>query len=355
MKHTYLILGICIGCLFTACKPDFDLNATYQDVTVVYGILNYQDSIHYVKIYKGFQSHVQGGVYIDAQNPDSIYYYDKIDVVLQEYNNGKPTQRPNIPLYITHDFPRDVGIFYYDKEKILYYTKEEIKKGYSYKIKITNRITGKVTEGMAPVISDFHIIAPYQINMASPIIRLRFEKAPAASDSCYEFLTRLHYFEVNRTNKEVTRGSIEKIITNVGEYYEEDKEGYFNKTFSATFYEDLATKLKPNSGVIRYLGFPEGGPDDTQAPIHIDGWAAGTSMKNYMLSNKPSSSFVQVNTYYTNMEVTAGEGLAYGFFSSIVQSPRQECILKNPISEDSLVLGSITRHLGFRYRHEYRP
>jgi hypothetical protein len=51
---------------------------------VVYGILNYQDSVHYVKIYKGFQTNKNSGVYIDAQNPDSIYYKpDELEVMLQ--------------------------------------------------------------------------------------------------------------------------------------------------------------------------------------------------------------------------------------------------------------------------------
>ena len=139
MKYNFLLFGICIGCLLNSCKPEFPLNAPYKDVPVVYGILDYQDSIHYVKIYKGFQPK-NGAAFIDAQNPDSIYYYNNIIAVLEEFDeNDKRTSRPDIPLYITNDFPRDSGIFYYKDEKIIYYSKEILNKDMIYNIKITNK------------------------------------------------------------------------------------------------------------------------------------------------------------------------------------------------------------------------
>jgi hypothetical protein len=321
------------------------LNAPYKDVTVVYGILNHQDPVHYIKIYKGFQSHQTGGVFIDAKNPDSIYYnVEDIDVVLQEFYKDKKdvrTSRADIPLYYTYDFPRDTGIFYYDKEKIMYYTKEEIKKEYAYKIKITNNKTGKVTEGMTPTVDDFRLLGPTSIDMTIDKIPLTYELAPSAAGSGYEFITKLRFFEVDKTTKAVKKDSIVKIVAT----------GAPSK-FSVTFYDDLAEKLVPNAKVIRYLGIPE--ETTVYRPIDIDGWAAGVSMKNYLLSNKPTSSFVQINTIYTNMQVTGGDGLAYGFFFFSLKSPTLECATRGR-SEDSLVYGYRTRHLGFRFRSEYKP
>jgi len=357
MKHSYLIFGILLGCLFSACKPDFDLNAPYKDVTVVYGILNYQDPVHYIKIYKGFQSHETGGVYLDAQNPDSIYYnVGDIDVVLKEYNN-KGNLIQDIRMEATNEHPKDEGIFYYDEKRIFYKTTKEIKKENSYKIVITNK-TGKVTEsqGMTPIVGDFKIRGPLSIDMTADKISMTFEKAPLASDSCYEFIVKLRYFEVDKTTKQVVKeDSITKVVATVGEYYEiEQNSGYNLKRFSATFYDDLAEKLVANPKVVRYIGTPEQSVYTPQKPIEIDGWAAGLSMKNYLLSNKPTSSYVQINTIYTNMQVTEGDGLAYGFFSSRVKSPTHACPTRG-LSEDSLVYGYRTRHLGFRFRSEYHP
>ncbi|MDR2972033.1 MAG: hypothetical protein LBU83_08915 [Bacteroidales bacterium] len=367
MKNSCLFLVVTIGCLFIACKPDFDLNAPYKDVTVVYGILNYQDTIHYVKIYKGFQSHKQGGVFIDAKNPDNIYYHNFITdtshiiVVLQEYDNviGTRTSRADIQLLFTHDFPRDEGLFYYEDERILYYTKEPISKQYSYKIKITNKLSGKVTEGIAPILGDFVISRlGSQIVLLGTTDVITFSQAPYVSNSPnsfasdYEIHVNLNFFEVNNNTKEVTKYKIVKNISSaVGESLKLDANGDVIKSFSKTFYDDLATFLKPNPDVVRYLGIPD---PDRLSCIEVEGWAAGESMVSFLRSNQPTSSFVQINTLYSNMEVTHGEGLAFGFFSSKVKCNIRE-FSTNSTSEDSLVKGSKTGHLGFRYRVEYKP
>jgi len=334
-----------------ACKPDFDLNAPYEDVTVVYGILSYQEPIQYVKIYKGFQS--KGRVFLDALEKDSIYYYNTIDVVLQEYNKDTRTNRPDIPLHITCDFPRDSGIFYFEDERIIYYTEEPVSKDYTYKIVITNTNTNKISEGVTPIVGDFSIKPDQtQINMLRSNTTIKFFKAPNAVD--YEFHVTLLYFEVNNKTQEVKTGKIVKNITSgIGESYLFNEEGEAMKTFTNTFYDDIAKILKPNSEVTRYLGTPKQLPDGLKC-FEIEGWAAGESMVNYLLSNKPTSSFVQINTTYTNINVAEGEGLAYGFLSSKVKCPIRE-LSTNTDSETELVSGSKTRSLGFRPRTEYRP
>jgi len=370
MKPTYLLFGICLVYLFTSCKPDFDLNAPYKDVTVVYGVLNHQDSIHYVKIYKGFQSHKEGAVFIDAQKPDSIYYYDRISVVLQEFvirdkppgaatsNDTIRTARADIPLYITHDFPRDSGFFYYDKERIIYYTKEPLSKDYAYKILIKHKQTGKVTEGITRMLGNgentyigFEI---YSLSSTFPMLgrgeaSIAFFPAKYAKD--YEFHVNFIYFEVDKKTNQVVR--IGKVVKNicprVGTIWTNEKDrDYCVKKFARTFYDDIATQLKPDPKVVRYIGTP----GSNGSCIEVEGWAAGESMTQYLLSNQPTSSFIQVGSVYTNL--TASEGLAFGFLSSRIKCPSRR-FATNKESEDSLVSGSKTRNLGFRPWSEYKP
>jgi hypothetical protein len=127
----------------------------------------------------------------------------------------------------------------------------------------------------------------------------------------------------------------------------EDK-GYFTKGFPLTFYDDIAKNVKPNPNVTRYMGTP----DSNGSCIEIEAWAADTCMVKFILSNKPTSSFVQINTLYTNMETD--DDSAFGFFSSRSKSRVLTLTARSP-SEDSLVYGSKTRHLGFRPRQEYNP
>jgi len=364
MKHTYFLLGICLVYCLTACKPDFNLNAPYKDVTVVYGILDYNDSIHYVKIYKGYQSNKKNGASIEAQNPESIYYYDNIKVVLREYKGEYPdkltrTLRADIPMNITNDFPtynkeREPGFFYSGEKSILYCTKEKLSKEYFYKIVIENLQTGKITEGITPILGNgvdginFEVYSPSSsFAMKGSDASVSFYPAKYAKD--YEFHVNFVYFEVDNATKAVVK--IDTIVKNVCPQAGEEwhlTNGYYTKKFIKTFYDDIAARLKPNSKVTRYIGTP----GSNGVCIMVEGWAAGESMVNYLLSNKPTSSFIQVNTIYTNLAVTEGDGLAFGFFSSRVKTPiRRFATTKE--SEDSLYFGSKTYNLGFRPWEEY--
>jgi len=356
-KNNYLFLGICLLVLFTACEP-FKLNAPYKDVTVVYGILNYQDSIHYVKIYKGFQPEGEDAVFIAAQNPDSIYYYDFskntsfIDVVLQEFEKDKRTPRKDILLDITHDFPRDSGIFCYDKDKIIYYTKEKLNKGKEYKIVITNKLTGKIVEGKTSIVENFSIKSYQTFNMTGTADQILFSKAINADDQGYEIFVNFIYFEVDKNTKQVVK--IGKIVKNVcpkvADGKIEDKDGLLYKKFAKTFYADIAAQLKPDDNVIRYIGLP----GNNGCCIEIEGWAAGESMVQFLQSNQPTFSFIQVNRTYTNMTSIPSDGTAFGFFSSRVKCPNTYLAV-NPASQDTLIYGPKTNHLGFRPWVEYKP
>jgi len=326
------------------------LNAPYLDVPIVYGILNYQDSIQYVKIYKGYQTQKEGNVFIDAQNPDSIYYYNSIKVVLQEYEGENRTSRPDIPLYITNDFPRDSGIFYYKAEKIIYYTTEQLDNNKIYCIKITNLINGNEVKGKTYMIGDFRITNRSSvINMLNESSAISFSIAPNAAD--YEIHVNFLYFEVDINSNKVVK--IGKIVKNIcpkvgGDIKKSNFTGDLYKDFTVTFYDDIASQLKPNSNVVRYLGRP----DLRGVCIEVEAWAADTNMVNFLLSNKPTSSFVQVNNIYTNL--TASEGEAFGFLASRTKCPiRYFSTTKD--SQDSLIAGSKTYKLSFRPWTEYIP
>ena len=350
MKYIYIILCVCLAYLFTACEPKFDLNAPYKDVTVVYGILNYQDSIHYIKIYKGFQSNKKSGVYIDAQNPDSIYYKpDELEVRLEEWKDNKRTSRPDIPLMITHDFPRDTGFFYFKDERILYLTKEPILKGMEYKIVVKNKITGKIVEGTTPIVEDVSIMYPtYVFVMTGNTESVGFKRAKHAVD--YEVHVNFLYFEVDKkTNQVVKQDTIFRNMTSsIGEFMNVEGND-LKKQITTSFFDDIANHVKPNDNVVRYIG----SPNDNGICIQIVVWAAGNSLTQYLLSNQNTSSFVQVNTLYSNLEVQSSDGLAFGFLSSRVKAVRK--VGTNAASQDSLVHGSKTGHLGFRPWIEYKP
>ena len=365
MKPKFLLIAACCCCLFSACKPDFNINSDYKDITVVYGVLNYKDSIQYVKIYKGFQPENQGSVFIDAQKPDKIYYpVEDLNVSLLEYKKDKNkynrTSREEIPMYPTHDFPREAGVFYYDKERIIYYTKEELKESvivgvndtitYSYELVIKNNKTGKIVKGMAPIVGNFEF----------PSIQSSLEKMynnagsisfkPALNGFGYELHVNFLYFEVDKQTHKITLG---KVTKNIGVTHIDALEapyiGQYSKSFTLTFYDDIKRELKPTDKV-RYIGLP----GNNGACIELEGWAAGESMMSFLMANKPIPSFVQISNLYTNLTASnasdPSDDLAFGFFSSRTTAPSR-LFPVDPESEKRLVnLG-----LGFRPWIEYKP
>ena len=70
-----LLIAFLIGGLFTfsACDNEIDLVAEWKSIPVVYGLINVQDTAHYLRIEKAFLDPSVGAPTL-AQIPDSLYY-----------------------------------------------------------------------------------------------------------------------------------------------------------------------------------------------------------------------------------------------------------------------------------------
>ncbi|NCD43137.1 MAG: hypothetical protein EOL88_13765, partial [Bacteroidia bacterium] len=86
-KITAVLFSIIVTLLFLSCDNEVTTISDWEDITVVYGLLNQNDSITYLKITKAFLG--EGNALIFAQEPDSSQYDVKLDVKIEEYNNGK--------------------------------------------------------------------------------------------------------------------------------------------------------------------------------------------------------------------------------------------------------------------------
>ncbi|MBL4656314.1 MAG: hypothetical protein JKY33_10880 [Bacteroidia bacterium] len=80
-KTSILLLGLLT--MFSACETDFEVNAPWKDITIVYGLLNQNDSVHFIKITKAFL--VEGNALDTAQVAGYSQYDDsEIDVTIQQ-------------------------------------------------------------------------------------------------------------------------------------------------------------------------------------------------------------------------------------------------------------------------------
>ena len=89
MKKIYLILSV-FAIVFTACETDFDVNAEWEETTVVFGLLDASKDIQFIKINKAFLG--DADAYNMASISDSFNYNSEdIIVTLHKLNSNGDT------------------------------------------------------------------------------------------------------------------------------------------------------------------------------------------------------------------------------------------------------------------------
>jgi len=152
MKKIYLILSV-FAVVFTSCDTDFDVNADWEEVTVVYGLLDagIGEETQQIKISKAFlgkMDALQMAQYADSINFDK----DELAVKLIRVKNNGITDT-----IVLDEVPtlRDEGIF---NDSIIVYTFENnnfLNSNSEYELLIKNNITGNQVSSMTNVISNF--------------------------------------------------------------------------------------------------------------------------------------------------------------------------------------------------------
>ena len=284
----FLILPVLF---FYSCKTDFDINASWKESTIVYGIMNQHDTIQYFKINKAFLG--EGNAMFMALNPDSSTYGDKVEAALIVYD-WSGNQVKTIPLDTVTVYNKDSGIFYYPKQ-LLYKTSQILDENYLYRVYIRNKVSGKIiTSDSIPLIQaksfkiekpfgstiDFTTVAPYESKLMfrTPKYGKRFQT-----------IIRFHFLETE-INTSVT---VSKYADwNLGEKKATSLSGgeQVEITYGEQFFNIIKGSVHPNANVTRYA-------DKVEIIIYV----AGDDLSTYMDVNAPSSSIVQERPEYTNI------------------------------------------------------
>ena len=323
-----VLLAICAT--FIACSKDFESNAPYKDVTIVYGILNSDDDTHYIKIYKGFLT--TGDAYNVAQEYDSLYYFDKIKVEVEEYVNNTKTN--TFTLDTTTSIPREAGDFASPKQ-LLYVFTRHLRDDAMYLLRITNKETGREVTAQTLLVRSFRINSPngtqLDITKATPN-RIKFSDAGNAA--AYDVYQYFYYIERDKTTLQETEKYVKRkinssILTATSMNY-----------VPASIFTAISSNVKPNSNVERYL--------KSDSCIKFEVWAVNDELLKYVQVTTPSSSVVLDRLHYTNIK--ADDNLTAGILGS--RKKVESWYQINQISQDSIVYGSQTRNLGFHYFYQ---
>ena len=117
MKQLALVL-VTATCMW-GCSTDLEINAPYKDATVVYGLLNMRDSIHFVKINKAFLG--EGDALNFAQIQDSNEWAPDRITTAKVYRVLNGTRIGEFDLRDTVLTDREPGVFYSPVQRIYYF------------------------------------------------------------------------------------------------------------------------------------------------------------------------------------------------------------------------------------------
>ena len=147
-------LGIILVLLvFSSCENTVDINAEWKETIVVYGLLDPNDSVQYIKVNKAFLNQ-NTSAYTVAQISDSLYL-DSTEVSLRQVNTGRV-----INLIRTNTVKKQPGIFASDVN-YLWQTTEKINGNDLYEVTVENPISKQAVTSYTKTVSPSLIRAPF--------------------------------------------------------------------------------------------------------------------------------------------------------------------------------------------------
>jgi hypothetical protein len=326
MKNIFISLVIALV-FFASCKNDIQLNADYKEIAVVYGLLDINDSVHYIRIERAYQNTNATAKDI-AQKPDSLYF-DSLDVKITDISTN-----PN-NVYTLHkemSVIKDSGYFQ-NKLNILYGFTNTIFATHVYRLDVKNIYTGNAVTSQTIIVGN-----PQQVTSPAgdtfdllPAKKIKANFRTGINARSYDVFYRFKYDEFDSVTNilqghkyvdyYVARGEL-TLSFNGGE----DKS---LETFTEDIIQTIGNGIPVKRGIYRVATF-------------FDAYYAGAAddLNVYLDVSKPSIGIVQKKPEFTN--VTNG----YGIFSS-----RNVFVKKHPVNtatQKTLREHPATSSLGFK-------
>ncbi|MDB2443101.1 hypothetical protein N9W40_03355 [Flavobacteriales bacterium] len=359
IRKTLLVLSFIA--LFTSCDNDLKIIADWKDVPAVYGILNAQDSVHYIKLNKAFLG--QGDVMMMAQEFDSLHYaVDQVGIRLLEKEEGDvPGQnganwqtRNTYELEPTNEFVRPEGVFSSPTQTI-YKTTAPLNKDFYYSVEVYRKSNDTIiaqTDGLIPILSPLSVINP---NTFSPLVILpnsyvpKVEWRSVSGGKMYELSMRFNYMEFQISGESDTL--FKSIEINYPSIFSIDTDGgdYMDYPLSYDQFLGFIAANIPEDPTVRRLvvGFDpsqtgSGGVSIKHACLDFSLSAAGEDLSTYLVLNENSNSLVLDRPEYSNIE----NGV------DILSSRTVKSVNGVKISNqtnDEIAKSEVTKHLNFGY------
>jgi len=284
------LLLLAAAMLYSSCSTDFNTAAPYKETMVIYGLLNSSDSTQYIRISKAYLG--EGNSLIMAQQKDSIYYGDILDVKLLRMTNGVLAQ--TIPLTRDTTVPKNPGIFAAPYQVVYKCTTPVAGSGSTYKLVVHNNQTGLTAESETNMVDSVRTEVPQTVDFTSPI-QYTVRLDAVTNGWVYNATFRFRYKEVNLVSGQTTSKYVD---WNLGD----DVNGEsglaileYTRLYRPDLYRIIGQTLSPvDTNVIRRI--------IDSPPIEIVATAATENMYIYSQLTQPSFGIVQERPTFSNID-----------------------------------------------------
>jgi hypothetical protein len=337
-----LIFTISIISLFLgSCSNDLEINAPWKDVTVVFGLLNKNETTHYIRISKAFLG--EGDAMQFASQFDSLYYDTTLlSVKVYQVFNGNVVD--SFPCRVVTDIQKDPGIFAAPSQ-ILYAFDAALTSSVSsindrlqnsiYKLVVKNTKTGNIATSETELVNNISLITPGNAIDELPLYpqnKTLIKYKTGENGKMYELFFRFKYREYSELNP---GDIVSKVVElNLGRITNDNTDGGKEMNMNienATIYQALFAAIPKLPNMVRIA-------DSLQFQINV----AANDMTTYLNVNQPSNTVAQERPQYTNVE----NGL--GLFSSRNSITRTKYI--NDFTVDTLRRNPLTKEMNWKER-----
>jgi len=309
------------------CSTDFDMYSEYEDVTIVYGLLDISDDTSWVKITKAFTG--PGNALLIAQNPDSSNFPYKLDVTLNGVKNGAdltPIQLDTIMIHnkdLTDTVINNDGdtLFlnpFYSPDQLMYFTTEIFDEDAEYTLNIKK--DDETITANTGLVGNFSIIKPNSRFAFSQDLDGVIEWYSAKNGIEHEVTLSFYYLEYLSGYPDTIRKSFS---WNVGSKKAKDESGSdkLELTYSgARFYSLLVNEVEPIPNVERWAD-----------SVYITIAAGSQELTTYLDINSGAGSLLEEIPQYTN--ISGGSGI-FASRHTIVKPVRLSTLTELTIIQD---------------------
>lgn len=272
-----------------SCKNDLDINADWKETIVVYGMLNVNDSVQYVRVAKAFLNENSSALQV-AKISDSLYL-DSAMVTLRSSDNVF-----NRKLTRVWNMAKDSGLFANDKNPLYRLNtvgSTALDAGKRYILEVFSLKTGNTIRAETNLVGLANILSPFRdstSNFAVTPEYLTISMRAGTNSFAYDVKMDITYdeFPVNDTFRKTTKVATWNVLTNASSL---GNSNMLYKIPRLALLQFLRNTITADPGLYHRLKY---------AGIRVYG--GNQLLSDYISVNEPSIGIVQKQAEFSNIQ-----------------------------------------------------